>query len=146
MTPAKIQSRFRFSLAPLLHWIGRRARFSIGVSIAIFIAAIGILVLHPSEILPLESDLTVMHPRPNPPLETQKLISDWFGMHDWLIVHLRADSPDNLAAQLIAWSIGSARTEREMPASRKRLPLAAPASTSRPRRGFSGTRGGTEPR
>jgi predicted RND superfamily exporter protein len=96
IAPARIQSRFRFSLALLLDWIGRRPRFSIGVSIALFLAAAVVLALHRSEILPLESDLTVMHPRPNSPLETQKLISEWFGMHDWLIVHLRADSPEDL--------------------------------------------------
>lgn len=97
-TGPQFRSRFRFSLVPLLRWIGPRWRWVVCTSIAIFVAALAVLALHPGEILPLESDLTVMHPRPNSALDAQKKIAEWFGTPDWLIVHLRADSQRDLVA------------------------------------------------
>ncbi|MDB5329773.1 MAG: hypothetical protein JWP03_924 [Phycisphaerales bacterium] len=93
-----IRSRFRFGMEPLLGWIGRHGRLLLCTSIALFVGVIGVLAFSPGEILPLESDLTAMHPRPNPALEAQHLIGQRFGMRDWLIVYLRADSPEDLVA------------------------------------------------
>ncbi|MDB5358364.1 MAG: hypothetical protein JWN24_4817 [Phycisphaerales bacterium] len=90
------RSRFRFGMEHLLGIIGRHRRLSLLASTALLAAAIGVLALAPGEILPLESDLTVMHPRPNPAIEAQDFISQRFGLHDWLLVYLHADSPETL--------------------------------------------------
>jgi predicted exporter len=50
-------------------------------------------------VLPLESDLTVMHPRPNPALDTQNQIAARFGASpESMMVHLQADTPEALVA------------------------------------------------
>ena len=44
-----------------------------------------------------EDDLTVMHPRPNPPLEAQRRLADRFGSHpEPLMLLQEGDSPDQL--------------------------------------------------
>ena len=82
----------------MLTWIGRNARISIFATVVIFAAALSLLAFLPGEMLPLESDLTIRHPRPNPALDAQNLISQRFGMHDWLLVDLGAGSPEELVA------------------------------------------------
>ncbi|HET6247441.1 MAG TPA: MMPL family transporter [Tepidisphaeraceae bacterium] len=95
-SPASPRSTFRFSLTPLLRWTGRHARLCIGFSVIIFLAAIALLAVLPGDLLPLESDLTIMHPRPNSAIDAQNLIARRFGMHDWLLVDLRAKTPGEL--------------------------------------------------
>jgi len=90
--------RFRFTLAPLLRMIGGHAGISVAICGAIFLSAVGVLLAARGSILPLESDLTVMHPRPNPALAAQALIGQRFGMRDWMLVYLQSDSPRNLVA------------------------------------------------
>lgn len=91
------RARLRFSVEPLLGWIARHARMCITVSLAIFVMSLGIGLLMPGPILPLESDLTVMHPSPNPALRTQDEIARRFGsVPGSMIVHLRADTPEQL--------------------------------------------------
>ncbi len=92
------RSAFRFRLEPLLVWIGQRRRWGIGISISLFVAVLLVLLILPGEMLPLESDLTVMHPRPNAAIDAQNLIAARFGMHDWLMVHLSAASTPELVA------------------------------------------------
>jgi predicted RND superfamily exporter protein len=54
-------------------------------------------LLSPGELLPLEHDLTVMHPRPNRPLALQHALPDRFGFDpDSLLVYLHADDGDTL--------------------------------------------------
>jgi len=48
-------------------------------------------------VLPLESDLAVMHPRPNAPLDAQVRIAQRMGMSaDTMVIHLHANSPREL--------------------------------------------------
>lgn len=50
-----------------------------------------------SEWMAFERDLTVMHPKPNPPLETQGKIARIFGLSaDSFLLHVEADSPEQL--------------------------------------------------
>jgi predicted RND superfamily exporter protein len=65
-------------------------------ALVLFVAA-GATLLIPGTILPLESDLTVMHPRPNPPLDAQKRIADVMGASpDTFVVYLHANSAESL--------------------------------------------------
>jgi predicted RND superfamily exporter protein len=92
------RSRFRFTLVPFLYWIARHSRIAIGGCCAVFLAALIVLIVYRGDLLPLESDLTVMHPRPNAALDAQNRIAAKFAARDWLIVHLTADSPEHLLA------------------------------------------------
>ena len=55
--------------------LARRGRLWVGLSLAVLVAAGGVLVAY-GWLPALEPDLTVMHPRPNPPLEAER---DWPG-------------------------------------------------------------------
>lgn len=93
------RTRLRFSIAPLLARVARHRRAFIGCSLAVFGVALAVALLLPGPILPLESDLTVMHPRPNPALDTHEKIARRFGgLRGQLVVHLRAESPEALVA------------------------------------------------
>jgi predicted exporter len=71
----------------------------VACSLVIFAASLGVGLLLPGPIMALESDLTVMHPRPNPALETQAKIAGRFGSAPGsMLVYLRADSPESLVA------------------------------------------------
>ena len=91
-------TRFRFDFTPVLQRLARRGRglaFGFGLC---FLAAAAVLAA-PGERLPLETDLTVMHPKPNPALDTQAEIARRFGASpESLIIYLRADSPQDLVA------------------------------------------------
>ena len=87
----------RFDFAPLAGWIGRRGGPVLAAGAMLVAGAAGVLAFTPGELLPLESDLTVMHPRPNPALEAQGEIARRFGAApSSILVHLRADSPEEL--------------------------------------------------
>jgi uncharacterized protein len=97
--PASASPGMRLSLEPLLECASRWRAVFVLTMVAIAVAASAIIVVHGDELLPLESDLTVMHPRPNPPLEAQKLISDRMGSApETLIVHLQAPDARELLA------------------------------------------------
>jgi predicted RND superfamily exporter protein len=92
----KTQSRLRFEIDPLLSLLSQGPRIPILLVSLILIASI-IPLFAPGELLPLESDLKVMHPQPNAPLDAQAEIARRFGASpDSLIVHLQSDSPANL--------------------------------------------------
>ncbi|HZK80146.1 MAG TPA: MMPL family transporter, partial [Humisphaera sp.] len=95
---ARLQSRFRFSFVPFLNWLANHSRLAMGIAAATFLAAIIVLIVLRGDPLPMESDLTVMHPRPNAAIDAQNMIARKFAAHDWLIVHLTSDSPENLVA------------------------------------------------
>jgi len=96
---ARARTRLRFTPERLLRWAAGHARALGGAVIAVFIAAVGVVVLVPGELFPLESDLNVMHPRPNPALEAQMAIGRRFGgSPEPLLVYFRADSPDGLVS------------------------------------------------
>lgn len=87
----------RFGLAPLLFSAHRHRLALIAVSCIALVACAVILVQSKDGVLPLETDLTVMHPRPNAPLAAQAKIASRFGASpDPMIVHLQAETPDEL--------------------------------------------------
>ena len=63
--------QLRFDVLPLLHRIARQRRLAFAVIATVFIAGT-IVMAYPGTRLPLESDLTSMHPRPNPPLDAER--------------------------------------------------------------------------
>jgi predicted RND superfamily exporter protein len=89
-------SPLRLSPAPLLRWIDAHTRLCLTVSIGVAtLAGVGVLVMGPR--LELESDPTVLHPHPNPPLDAEADISRRMGIApDSLMVYLQADSPVQL--------------------------------------------------
>lgn len=91
-----VRSRLRFSLAPLLAWLSQRTGLMIALSAAIVLLAGITLLAGRQSLLPLESDLTVMHPRPNAAIDAQNFITREFGLHDSLVVHLTAASEGEL--------------------------------------------------
>jgi len=91
------RSYFRFSLAPLLGWIGNHRKLCAGASILIALLSAVALVAWRGDLLSFESDLTVMHPRPHPALAAQDEISKRFGIApDSIVVYLHADSDQKL--------------------------------------------------
>ena len=91
------RSYFRFSLAPLLGWIGHNRKLCAGASILIALLSAAALVAWRGDLLSFESDLTVMHPRPHPALAAQDEISKRFGVApDSIVVYLHADSDQKL--------------------------------------------------
>jgi predicted RND superfamily exporter protein len=86
----------RLKLDSFLVWLGRWRRTAIVASCIVLALSLAALV-GKGELLPLESDLTVMHPRPNPALDAERdLASKFGGSPGSLIVYLHADSPDAL--------------------------------------------------
>ncbi len=86
----------RISAQPLLQAIARHPRKAIALSFLLFLAALAVL-FSAKVMLPMESDMTVMHPRPNAPLEAQAKLVQRFGADPAsLLVHLHADSPRQL--------------------------------------------------
>lgn len=86
----------RFTMTPLVRGVGERPRLSLGL--AIIVAACATVALARAGGVGFETDLAVMHPRPNAPLDTQARIGDRFGAADSLVIYLRADSDDALVA------------------------------------------------
>jgi predicted RND superfamily exporter protein len=94
--PKADAQQVRLSAEPLLRLIGRFPRLSIALSILAFIGALGVL-FSAKVMLPLESDMTVMHPRPNEPLEAQARLARRFGTDPAaLLVYLQAPSGNEL--------------------------------------------------
>ena len=89
-------TRLRFAYTPALRRLVRHGRFLAAAFGVVFLAAAAV-VAFPGDRLPLETDLTVMHPRPNPALDTQAEIARRFGSAPQsLIVYLEAKSADDL--------------------------------------------------
>lgn len=89
-------TRLRFSLEPLVRWTDRHARICIAACAALLSAAAIVALIAGPRLFHFESDLTVMHPRPNAPLDAQADIAQRFNNPEPLIVLLRSDSPDGL--------------------------------------------------
>ena len=89
-------SPFRFSIRPLLRWIDDHAMLCNRTSMAILLTIItGLAIAGPR--LGMESDPSVLHPRPNPPLDAQIHIAQRMGSApDSLIVHLQAATAEGL--------------------------------------------------
>jgi len=84
-------------LSSLLFTLNARSHLSIGAACSLFVVLLAFLAYSPQGGLHSDSDLTGMHPHPNPPLDAQRSIAKRFGRDpDTLIVHLQSDSPPNL--------------------------------------------------
>ena len=89
-------TRFRFGFTPALRVMARGGRW-LALGFGLCFLASAVVVALPGDRLPLETDLTVMHPKPNAALDTQTEISRRFGSSPQsLIVYLEADSVDAL--------------------------------------------------
>jgi predicted RND superfamily exporter protein len=89
-------TRLRFAFTPALRLLARHGGatalvFGVASAVAMVIVAL------PGDRLPLETDLTVMHPKPNAALDTQAEIARRFGAspESW-IVFLQAKTPAHL--------------------------------------------------
>ena len=92
-------SHFRFSMLPLLNHIAKYSSRWMIISILIWATAIATLAIK-GPMLSLESDSTVMHPRPNPALSAMQKLNQRMGVSmDSLFVHLQADSTEQLVAR-----------------------------------------------
>lgn len=92
-----IRSRHRFNMEPVLAAIARHRRACVLVSLGVIVVAAAVAATEPGGVLRPESDLTVMHPRPNPAIDAQAELPRRFGSSPGsLLVHLKADSPDGL--------------------------------------------------
>ena len=88
----------RLSIKPLIGFIERHAR---GCKLSVLLIAAVLLVFACTGRSPfeLESDLTILHPRPNPPLEAEDFVSKRMGFSPGsLLVHVRADTPEQHVA------------------------------------------------
>ncbi len=86
----------RLSIRPLVDAIDRHARPCLVVWAFILISLIGIFAVAGAK-LPLETDPTILHPRPNPPLDAEAEIARKMGgSDDSLVVYLKADTADQL--------------------------------------------------
>jgi predicted RND superfamily exporter protein len=98
MTASSSANANRLRIEPLLGFLSRRPGWAAGVCGVIALAAI-LVSAAPGDLLPLESDLTVMHPRPNPPLDAQTRIARRMGISPGsFLIYLHSDTPENLVA------------------------------------------------
>ncbi len=93
---ARTMSSTRFSFDTFLFFLSGRRRTSMILSSFLLVASLIVLTKR-GDLFPLESDLTVMHPRPNAPLDAQREIANKFGGSPGsLIVYLKSNSPAGL--------------------------------------------------
>jgi len=86
----------RIHLTPLVTALDRRARPMLWACALLMLAALTITILRG---LPtFETNLNVMHPQPNRPLETEHEIARRFGGGDTMIIYTEADTPDTLVS------------------------------------------------
>ncbi|HEX8913304.1 MAG TPA: MMPL family transporter [Humisphaera sp.] len=97
-TPADRALPFRFSVERVLGLVERRRSALLGASLVVLAVCAVVAVTRPGGMLPLEQDLHVMHPQPNPALATQKELAERFGADPaaGLMVYLKAETPDGL--------------------------------------------------
>ncbi|HEY2589264.1 MAG TPA: MMPL family transporter [Tepidisphaeraceae bacterium] len=97
-TPAP-RSRVRFGAAALLGGLGRHRRLWLALSLLAALGSAVVIARSGGDVLPLESDLSVMHPRPSPAIEAQYHVAQQFGVSpSTLAVYLRADTPQQLVS------------------------------------------------
>jgi predicted RND superfamily exporter protein len=96
-TEAAVRPLMRLSTRALLDRIARHRRGFVFASVALLAASALVLLSSRDGVLPLENDLTAMHPRPNAALDAQRKISARFGSSpDALLLHVSAASPEDL--------------------------------------------------
>ena len=97
-TPAP-RSRVRFDTAGVLRVLNQHRRLWLGFSLLVAIGSAIVIARSGGDVLPLESDLSVMHPRPNPAIEAQYHVARQFGVSpSTLAVYLQADTPQQLVS------------------------------------------------
>ena len=97
----RTSSRFeaRFSMLGFTSLIDRRSGLVLALALAAWIAVAAFVSMH-EEVIPVEHDLTVMHPRPNPALDMQERIGRDFDMaSNTLLVHMEAESAEELVSK-----------------------------------------------
>ena len=88
--------RLRFDVLPLLQWISLHRRLALGLVCLLGVSAT-VIVAWPGVRLPLDPDLTSMHPRPNPPLDAEEKVARVMGVSPGsVLVYLSADSDADL--------------------------------------------------
>lgn len=89
------EASLRFHFEPMMQWIARHSTLCITLCTLGFIAGLALLAVRgPSG---FDSSLTVMHPRPSPPMQAQEQIAAQFpGAMDSAHIHLEADAPREL--------------------------------------------------
>lgn len=86
----------RLNLHGFVRTLSARGKPVVVATLLVTGAMVAILAV-PGERIGLEQDLTVVHPRPNPPLDAQRKIAERLGQAgDSLILHLSAASPEAL--------------------------------------------------
>lgn len=86
----------RVGIEPVLRGIVRRRR-TVAMACGAMFAGAAVVIAMPGEVLPLEPDLRVMHPSPNAALDAHAHLAERMGIAaDSLLVHLRAESPEEL--------------------------------------------------
>lgn len=80
-------------------WTARNAVLSLSLSLGVVGLAAGALAMAPGFLPQFETNRTVMHPRPNPPLETSELIAERFSLGESLLVEINAPTPDQLVTR-----------------------------------------------
>lgn len=88
---------FRFRVEGMLAAIDRHRVGLLVLSLLILLASAIYAGTRPGGFLPLETELHVMHPQPNPPLDAEKTLARRFGSSPGgLMVQVRAASPEAL--------------------------------------------------
>jgi predicted RND superfamily exporter protein len=91
------QSIFRFQMRGFLNWIERHRTSVATICSIVGLSALAIACWPGGSALKPETDLTVMHPRPNPALDAEAEFSRLFGIAPgWMLIHLQADSSHEL--------------------------------------------------
>jgi hypothetical protein len=94
---APLASGPRVGLAPLLEWISHHRRALMMAMGIVLGGAVAVIFAFPGPVFSLESDLTVMHPRPNAPLDAEAKIARRMGTNPGsLVVYLHAKSSEQL--------------------------------------------------
>jgi uncharacterized protein len=93
------RSRNRFGAGQFLRSLGKHRVRWIGLSFLMLAAGAIIVGRYGGRVLPMETDLTVMHPRPNPAIDAQYHIAKRFGISvGSLAVYLHAATPGRLVS------------------------------------------------
>ncbi|MCH9001430.1 MAG: MMPL family transporter [Planctomycetes bacterium] len=84
---------------PLLSSLNANRKRWITMSVVVMSSAVAICGLSPHGWFQFETDLTVMHPRPNPPLDAQRKLKEAFEHRsDGLFLYMKATSETEMAA------------------------------------------------
>ncbi len=90
-------ARPRVRLEPLLGWVTRHRRQVLWGWAGFLTSLVIVVAAVPGPLLAMESDLTVMHPRPNKPLDAEAKIAKRMGTDPGaMAVFLKADTDDQL--------------------------------------------------